>query len=131
MDMLEADRIAHGVRAIDDPVILARLAERQIPCDVCPTSNALLGVFPSLADVPVRAVLDAGVPITLNTDGQLFFGRRLGEEYAAARETLGLSDEDATLRAIVDEIVATFAPIRTSHQSWTMRCRRLSASFQP
>ena len=94
MDVLEANRIAHGVRAVDDPVILARLAERQIPCDVCPTSNDLLGAFPTLADVPVRALLDAGVPITLNTDDQLFFGRQLAEEYAAARQTFDLSDEE-------------------------------------
>lgn len=94
MDDLRADRIAHGVRAIEDANLVARLAGAGIACDICPTSNAVLGVFPSLGDVPVRVFLEAGVPFTLNTDDQLFFGKLLAEEYAAVRDTFALSDAE-------------------------------------
>jgi adenosine deaminase len=104
MDDLRADRIAHGVQAIDDPNLVARLASAGIACDICPTSNAVLGVFPSLGESPVRVFLEAGVPFTLNTDDQLFFGKLLAEEYAMVRDAFALSD--AELAAIAHTSVA-------------------------
>lgn len=104
IDDLGADRIAHGVRAVEAPPLVARLAAEAIPCDICPTSNVVLGVYPSLTEVPVRAFLDAGVPVTLNTDDQLFFGSRVAAEYAAARDAFGLSDAElaAIARTSID-----------------------------
>jgi aminodeoxyfutalosine deaminase len=94
LDALGADRIRHGVRAVDDPDLLAELAERQIVCDVCVLSNVRLGVAPSVEDHPLPKLLAAGVPCTINTDDPTFFSCDLGSEHAAAR-TLGASPRAA------------------------------------
>jgi adenosine deaminase len=93
LDALHPNRIAHGVRAVEDAVVLARLAGEGIPCDVCPTSNVLLGVASSLAEHPVAAMLRAGVPVTLNADDPLEFGTTCAEEYRRVRDTFRLTDE--------------------------------------
>jgi adenosine deaminase len=93
LDLLRPDRIAHGVRAVEDPDLLRRLADEQIACDVCPTSNVLLGVAPSIELHQFPTMLAAGVPVTLNSDDQLYFGSKVGEEYALVRRALGLTDE--------------------------------------
>lgn len=93
LDDLGARRIAHGVRAVEDPALVERLAAERVCLDVCPTSNVLLGVVPSLAEHPLRQLLDAGVPCSVNTDDSLLFGPGLLEEYETARAVLGLDDE--------------------------------------
>lgn len=90
---LGAHRIAHGVRAIEDPALVAYLAEHRIALDVCPTSNVRLGVYPSLADHPLRRLYEAGVPITVNSDDPTMFGITLNHEVAALTTELGLDDE--------------------------------------
>ncbi len=85
-------RIAHGIRATEDPEVLALLSARGIACDVCITSNVRLGVYRSVHDHPLAKMLEAGVPVTLNTDDQLFFGSLLANEYEVARTQLGLND---------------------------------------
>ena len=74
LDDLNADRIGHGVAAAADPELCARLAARRITLEVCPASNVALGVAASPADVPLRALLDAGVPVALGADDPLLFG---------------------------------------------------------
>ncbi|HKF74781.1 MAG TPA: adenosine deaminase [Candidatus Dormibacteraeota bacterium] len=93
---LGAERIAHGVRAIEDPALLAHLAERRIALDVCPTSNVRLGVFPSLAAHPLRRLHEAGVPVTVNSDDPTMFGVTLGQEIAALTASHGLSEAAAS-----------------------------------
>jgi adenosine deaminase len=93
LDILRPDRIAHGVRAVEDERVLARLAEEYVTCDVCPTSNLRLGVAPRIEEHPLRRMLEAGVPITLNADDPVDFGVTCGGEYALIREAFGLSDE--------------------------------------
>jgi adenosine deaminase len=95
---LPVTRISHGVRAIEDPGVVAELAARGIVLEVCPTSNVALGVFPSYEEHPLPALVEAGVPVTLGTDDPPWFGATLGGEYAIARERMGLGDDD--LRAI-------------------------------
>ncbi|NLT06225.1 MAG: adenosine deaminase [Solirubrobacterales bacterium] len=85
LDALGADRIRHGVRAVEDPDLLAELAERQIVCDVCVLSNIRLGVAPSVEEHPLPQLLAAGVPCTVNTDDPTFFDCDLESEHAAAR----------------------------------------------
>ena len=87
-----AHRISHGVRAVEDPEVLARLADEGIACDVCPTSNLKLGVVSDLGEHPLPVMLEAGVPVTLNSDDQLFFGSLVADEYEVARREWGLSD---------------------------------------
>lgn len=92
LDVLGARRIAHGVRAVEDPALVARLAEEGIVLDVCPTSNVALGVVESLSAHPLPVLLRAGVRCTLNADDPLLFGPGLLEEYATARTAFALTD---------------------------------------
>ncbi|TYB52739.1 adenosine deaminase [Nonomuraea sp. PA05] len=94
VDDLGADRVGHGVRAAEDEWLMQRLADRQICCEVCPTSNVGLGVAESAADVPVRRLFDAGVPIALGSDDPLLFGTRLLRQYELARDVYGFSDAE-------------------------------------
>lgn len=75
-----AERIGHGIRAIDDPDLMRQLREEQIPLEVCITSNVRTGVAPSVKDHPVRRLFDAGVPITLNSDDPGIFESGLNSE---------------------------------------------------
>lgn len=90
---LQADRIQHGVRCLEDPALVERLAADGTCLDVCPTSNHCLGVVPSLEAHPLPQLLDAGLRCSLNADDPLFFGAGLLDEYVVARERIGLSDE--------------------------------------
>lgn len=85
LDTLGADRIRHGVRAVEDAGLLRELASRQVVCDVCVLSNVRLGIAPSVAGHPLPALLAAGVPCTANTDDPTFFDCDLESEHAAAR----------------------------------------------
>ena len=93
LDTLGADRIQHGVRAIEDPDLLRRLADDGTCLDVCPTSNVCLKVVPSIEDHPLPRLLEAGIRCSLNGDDPLFFGANLLQEYQLSRDKLGLSDE--------------------------------------
>jgi adenosine deaminase len=105
---LPVTRISHGVRAIEDPALVAELADREITLEVCPTSNVVLGVFPTYEEHPFPALRDAGIPLTLGSDDPPYFGASVGGEYAVAREHFGLGD--AELVAITRNAVeASFA----------------------
>jgi adenosine deaminase len=93
LDLLAADRIQHGVRAVEDPLLLKRLSEDRICLDVCPTSNVCLKVVPSLEEHPLPRLLEAGIPCSLNADDPIFFGAGLLDEYEQCRARLALSDE--------------------------------------
>ena len=88
---LGARRVQHGTRAVEDPAVVALLAERQVCCDLALTSNECLKVVPSVAAHPIRRFLDAGVPVTLSTDDPPFFGTDLEREWRRGRDELGLS----------------------------------------
>ncbi|WP_219463026.1 adenosine deaminase [Nonomuraea rhizosphaerae] len=94
VDDLDADRVGHGVRAAEDQWLMERLADRQICCEVCPTSNVGLGVAERIADVPLRRLFEAGVPIALGSDDPLLFGSRLLRQYELAREVYGFDDAE-------------------------------------
>ena len=91
---LPVTRISHGVRAIEDPALVDELARRQVTLEVCPTSNVVLGVFPSFEEHPFPVLRDAGIPLTLGSDDPPYFGASVGGEYAIAREHFGLDDDE-------------------------------------
>src|SRR3954466_14319681 len=91
---LPVTRIGHGVRAIEDPALVAEIAERGIVLECCPTSNVVLGVFESFEAHPLPALREAGVRVTLASDDPPYFGASVGGEYAVARERFGWSDAD-------------------------------------
>jgi adenosine deaminase len=94
LDDLGATRVGHGVRAAEDPRLLARLADSGVTCEVCPASNVALGVYDRPEDVPLRALWDAGVPIALGADDPLLFGSRLAAQYELARAHHGFTDPE-------------------------------------
>ncbi len=87
---LKPDRIGHGLHAIEDPELVRHMAERQIPIEVCITSNVKTGCCLALEDHPVRKLFDAGVPIVLNTDDPDMFHTDLVSEYRIARDLFQL-----------------------------------------
>jgi adenosine deaminase len=93
VDLLGAHRIQHGVRSVEVDGLPQRLAELGVCLDVCPTSNILLGVYPSLAAHPLPTLLDAGVRCSINADDPLLFGPGLLEEYELCRAAFGFDDE--------------------------------------
>jgi adenosine deaminase len=98
LDRLRVERIDHGVRALEDPELVARLVREQVPLTVCPLSNVMLRVFPDLAQHNLKQMLDAGLCVTLNSDDPAYFGGYLADTFLACAETLHLSRRDlATL----------------------------------
>ncbi len=91
---LAPDRIGHGVRSVEDPRVLELVAEAEVGLEVCPGSNVALGVFPSDAEVPLRTIVDAGIPVALGADDPLLFGSRLLAQYETARDVHGFSDAE-------------------------------------
>jgi adenosine deaminase len=92
LDELGADRIGHGVRSVEDPALVARIARAGTTLEVCPTSNVALGVVGRPEEVPLPRLLDAGVNVTLSADDPLLFGGRLVAQYEIARHAHGCSD---------------------------------------
>lgn len=91
---LDAVRIGHGVRCLEDPDLVAELRETRIPLEVCPTSNVCLGVAPSFSEHPLPRLLDAGLYVTLNSDDPPMFGTTFTDEYLKAAAAFGLEAAD-------------------------------------
>ena len=92
LDALGADRIQHGVRAVEDDALVRRLADGHSCLDICPTSNAALSVVADIRDHPLRRLLELGVPCTINADDPLLFDVDLVDEYETCRNVLRLDD---------------------------------------
>jgi adenosine deaminase len=90
LESLNAARIGHGVRCLEDPALVEYLREKQFPLDVSPTSNVCLKVAPDLAHHPLPRMLDAGLLVTLNSDDPPMFGTTLTEEFLHAAQVLGI-----------------------------------------
>lgn len=93
LEVIGAERIGHGVRAVEDPVLVAELVDRRIPLEVCPSSNLCLGVFPDLASHTFDRLQRAGVAVSINSDDPPFFNTTLTREYQELASTFGYSAE--------------------------------------
>ena len=106
---LKAERIGHGTSCTRDPDLMTYLRDHDITVEVCPTSNLCTGVVTDLGQHPVRTMVAAGVPVTINSDDPPMFATTLGREYAVAADLLGLGEDglaDLARRAVR----ASFAP---------------------
>jgi adenosine deaminase len=92
LTVFRPDRVGHGVRSSEDPAALDRVAEAGVTLEVCPGSNVALGVYAEPEQVPLRTVVDAGIPVALGADDPLLFGTRLADQYTLARDELGFTD---------------------------------------
>jgi adenosine deaminase len=109
MELPGVTRISHGVRAIEDPALVAELAERGLVLEVCPGSNVALGVFASFEEHPLRRLHEAGVTITLGSDDPPYFATSIGHEYELAHARLGCDLQ--TLHGFTENALnAAFSP---------------------
>jgi len=99
LDILGVERIDHGVRAVEDDALLARLAADRTPLTVCPLSNLKLQVVGDLADHPLPRLLDAGTMATINSDDPAYFGGYVGANYRALVDSLGFGESELTTLA--------------------------------
>ena len=94
LELLQAERIDHGVRCLEDPVLVAELAKRRTPLTVCPLSNLKLCVVDDLADHPMKQLLDAGLCATVNSDDPAYFGGYLNANFEQTVRALALTEAD-------------------------------------
>lgn len=109
LDVLGVERIDHGVRCLENAALVARLVADAIPLTVCPVSNVRLRVVDTLADHPLRRMLDAGLRVTVNSDDPAYFGGYAGDNLERSRAALGLTDGQVRLLA-ANSVEASFAP---------------------
>ncbi len=107
--VLGAERIGHGTSAVQDPELVAYLAEHGIPLEVCPTSNIATRAVDVLENHPVKQMYDAGVTVTINSDDPPMFGTTLNREYEIAADLLGL-DEAGIAGLAKNAVHASFRP---------------------
>ncbi len=115
LDVLQVERIDHGVQAIHDAALMQRLVDTQVPLTVCPLSNLKLCVFKHLADHNLGRMLDAGVRVTINSDDPAYFGGYLLENYLQTFAALHLNAQHA-YRLAANSIEASFAPEDDKHR---------------
>ncbi|WP_017937439.1 adenosine deaminase [Zestomonas thermotolerans] len=95
LDLLKVRRIDHGVRAAEDPRLIQRLIDEQIPLTVCPLSNVKLCVFRQMSEHNILELLEAGLKVTVNSDDPAYFGGYVTENFAALHEHLGMTEDQA------------------------------------
>lgn len=95
LDLLKVSRIDHGVRAAEDPKLIERLIEEQIPLTVCPLSNTKLCVFNDMSEHNILQLLEQGVKVTVNSDDPAYFGGYVTENFMALHESLGMTEDQA------------------------------------
>ncbi|MFF3952003.1 adenosine deaminase [Streptomyces sp. NPDC001890] len=93
LDVLGVERIDHGLRCMEDPELVERLVADRVPLTLCPLSNVRLRAIDTLEEHPLRAMMDAGLLCTVNSDDPAYFGGYVGDTFHAVREALGLDQE--------------------------------------
>ncbi len=108
LDVLKVERIDHGVRCVEDPALVLRLAAERVPLTVCPLSNIKLCVYPTMADHNLATLLDAGLCATVNSDDPAYFGGYINDNFIAAFDAL---------------------PQLTARHAWQLAANSFEASF--
>jgi adenosine deaminase len=121
LDVLKVSRIDHGVRCVEDPALVARLAAEQTPLTLCPLSNVKLRLFPRMEEHNLKRLLHAGLCVTVNSDDPAYFGGYIGENFLASQRALGLEREDIR-RLAANSITASYLP-QPDKARWLERIR--------
>ena len=125
LDILHAERIDHGVRCVEDPALVQRLAKSGMPLTVCPLSNVKLCVFKHMGEHNLSQLLQAGLKVTINSDDPAYFGGYLNQNYLATFDALGL-DAKAAYQLARNSFEASFASPE-QRNTWI---NRLDSSFE-
>jgi adenosine deaminase len=126
LDVLHVERVDHGNRALEDPALVARLRDEQIPLTVCPLSNVCLRTVSSLAEHPLPAMLDAGLLVTINSDDPAYFGGFVDDNFAAIEATLEL-DRPQLARLALNSFQASFISA-ADRERWSSEVRAALAT---
>ena len=106
LNVASAVRIGHGVRCLEDPALVSELRERQVPLEVCPTSNVCLNIFDSMDSHPLPRLIEEGLYVTINSDDPSMFDTTLTNEYIVIAETFGFN-VDMIERLVLNGVQAT------------------------
>ncbi|WOF22116.1 adenosine deaminase [Microbacterium betulae] len=126
LTLLHAERIDHGVRAVEDPRLVDRLAADGVPVGVCPTSNIALGLYARLDEHPVDALARDGVTVTVNTDDPAALGTRIETEWLLCAQAFGW-DDGRVVGLARDSFRASFAPDGVREEGLEALARRADA----
>ena len=126
LDVLQVQRIDHGVRCLEDPTLVQRLAALRMPLTVCPLSNVKLRVVPSMAQHPLPALLQAGLCVTVNSDDPAYFGGYINENFAQAFAALPSLQAEHARQLALNSFEASFAP-EADRQRWARELERAFA----
>ena len=121
LEVLGAVRVGHGVRCLEDGELVETLRRRQMPLEVCPTSNVRLGIAASVAAHPLPRLLEAGLYVTINSDDPALFGTTLTEEYLAVARAFRLGPDDLQ-QLVLNAVRATLLPAG-ERAALEQRCR--------
>lgn len=115
LELLNVDRIDHGVRSVEDPKLIKELINRQMPLTVCPLSNTKLRVFSNMSEHNILSMLESGVLVTVNSDDPSYFGGYLNENYIALHNALNLT-KDQLIKLVKNSFTASLiSPKRKKH----------------
>jgi adenosine deaminase len=125
LDVLKVERIDHGVRCVEDPTLMQRLAGERVPLTVCPLSNVKLCVFGAMDEHNLKALLDAGLCATVNSDDPAYFGGYMNDNFVAAFDALPALDTSDAYRLAANSFEAAFVAPEVK-AGWT---RQLDQAF--
>jgi adenosine deaminase len=125
LDVLQAERIDHGVRCVEDPALVERLARQRVPLTECPLSNVKLCVFPTLAEHNLPALLDAGLCATVISDDPAYFGGYINDNFVQTFAALSALGARQAYRLAANSFEASFADA-PSKARWL---QQLNAAF--
>jgi len=128
LDVLKVERIDHGVRSVEDPVLMLRLASERVPLTVCPLSNVKLCVFKTMAEHNLARLLDAGLVATVNSDDPAYFGGYMNDNFLAAFEALPQLTARHAHQLAANSFEASFAPA-ADKQAWRSALDAVFSSY--
>lgn len=124
LDLLEVKRIDHGVRCVEDPALVERLIQLQMPLTVCPLSNTKLCVFKTMAEHNILELLERGVKVTINSDDPAYFGGYMTENFVAVADALNMTKAQA-IQLAKNSFEASFLPT-AEKTNWANQLQNLA-----